>query len=202
MYNIIAAQQAPMGSLYSSLLMFALVGLAFYFLIIKPQKKQQQEFQKTMQSLKVGDTIVTRSGLKGKVIELNDKTIIVETGNNNTQLEFLKGAVSHIESNSGEFSTSNSNFGDSPIGELNYGEDERFINKLNDLKEDGKDYDLLLEDIFEFIVVENDTANISIQNKFRLPEERVITILDQLEELGIVSQEDEYGKRDILVDPR
>lgn len=202
MYNIIAAQQAPMGSLYSSLLMFALVGLAFYFLIIKPQKKQQQEFQKTMQSLKVGDTIVTRSGLKGKVIELNDKTIIVETGKNNTQLEFLKGAVSHIESNSGEFSTSNSNFGDSPIGELNYGEDERFINKLNDLKEDGKDYDLLLEDIFEFIVVENDTANISIQNKFRLPEERVITILDQLEELGIVSQEDEYGKRDILVDPR
>lgn len=202
MYNIIAAQQAPMGSLYSSLLMFALVGLAFYFLIIKPQKKQQQEFQKTMQSLKVGDTIVTRSGLRGKVIELNDKTIIVETGNNNTQLEFLKGAVSHIESNSGEFSTSNSNFGDSPIGELNYGEDERFINKLNDLKEDGKDYDLLLEDIFEFIVVENDTANISIQNKFRLPEERVITILDQLEELGIVSQEDEYGKRDILVDPR
>ncbi|MFL8951478.1 preprotein translocase subunit YajC [Helcococcus kunzii] len=203
MFNtILAAQAGNPGALYSSLFMFAAVGLAFYFLIIKPQKKQQQEYQKTMQSLKVGDTIITRSGLRGKVIELNDKTIIVETGKNNTQLEFLKGAINHIENNSGEYSSNTTNFGDSPVGDLSYGEDERFINKLNELKEDGKDYDLLLEDIFEFIVVENDTASISIQNKFRLPEERVNNILSQLEELGIVSAEDEYGKREILVDPR
>jgi len=178
MFNtILAAQTAGPGALYSSLIMFAIVGLAFYFLIIKPQKKQQQEYQKTMQNLKVGDVIVTRSGLRGKVIELNDKTIIVETGKANTQLEFLKGAVNHIENSTGESVTSNSEFGDSPVGDFNYGEDERFINKLNDLKEDGKDYDLLLEDVYEFMVVENDTANISIQNKFRLPEDRVNNIL-------------------------
>lgn len=203
MFNIILAAQAQSsGALYSSLLMFVLVGVAFYFFIIKPQKKQQQEYQRTMQSLQVGDTIITRSGLRGKVVELNEKTIIIETGKNNTQLEFLKGAVNHIESSDAEYSSTTSSFGDSPVGDLNYGEDERFINKLNELKKDGKNYDLLLEDIFEFIVVENDTASISIQNKFRLPEDRVKNILSQLEELGIVSSEDEYGKREILVDPR
>lgn len=197
---ILLAQEQQQVSMIPSLVMFAIIGLSFYFLIIRPQKKQQKEFKETMDSLKVGDTVVTRAGVKGKIIELNDKTFILETGNNNTQIEYLRQAISHID-NEGE-TTNNTSFSKEPVGNLDYGNDKRFIDKLNELKDENKEYDLLLEDVYEFMVVENETADISVQNKFRLDEKRASEISNQLEELGILSERDEFGKRNILIDPR
>lgn len=203
---LLSAAQAPTAAegLFTPLLMIFVTGVAFYFMILKPQKKQQKEYKETMESLKVGNIVVTRSGARGKVVELNDKTFILETGKNNTQIEFLRQSISYIDNNNDFYGPENSEtqFSNTPVGNLNYGEDKRFIDKLNSLKNDSKEYDLLLEDVYEFVVVENDTAEISVQNKFRLPEDRVKLIFSELEELGVISEADQYGKRDILVDPR
>ncbi|MFM1514412.1 preprotein translocase subunit YajC [Helcococcus ovis] len=206
MSNLLLAAQQPQGQLFSSIFMFALIGIAFYFLLIRPQKKQQQEFKQAMSALKVGDIVVTRSGAKGKVIEVKDETFIIETGNNNTQIEYLKQALSHIVSYDKESSVNNSNsqFANVPVGDFSYGNDKRFLDKIEELKakkDQDRKYDLLLEDVYEFIVVENDTEVISIQNKFRLDEERANKIVEDLEYLGVLSNLD-LGKRRVLIDPR
>lgn len=46
-----------------------------YFLMIRPQAKKQKEQQELLNSLKVGDQVITQSGLFGKISEMNDQTI-------------------------------------------------------------------------------------------------------------------------------
>ena len=70
MYTIAAQQTGGITSLLPSLAMMALVFVVFYFMLIRPQKKQQQKFQETMNELKVGDQVVTRGGVRGKIVEL------------------------------------------------------------------------------------------------------------------------------------
>ena len=58
---------------------YVLMFVVFYFFMIRPQQKrakQEKEFEST---LKVGDKIITKSGLHGKVAELADTTVVVET---------------------------------------------------------------------------------------------------------------------------
>lgn len=192
------------GGMLPQLIIFAVMGLAFYFMIVKPQKKQQEEFKKQLEVLKVGDYIVTRSGVKGKVVDIKADSFIIETGTNNTQIEYLKQALSFIDQNKNALPDDMEEKFDFPVGDLNYGKDERFINKLKELKAKNpeKEYDILLEDIYEFMVVESDTADISVQNKFRLPAERTEEIMNQFVELGILGEKNQHGNRELLVDPR
>ncbi|WP_297377398.1 preprotein translocase subunit YajC [uncultured Helcococcus sp.] len=188
------------AQLLSPLLMFALVGGFFYFMIIRPQKKQSQEFKKTLESLKVGDKIVTRGGIKGEVVELKNDSFVIETAGS-SRLELLKQSLSYIDSDP----ASNPHLTKTPVGNLDYGNDDRFINKLEELKTNNtttEDYDMLLVDIFEYVVVEDAADFDSISSKFRLPEDRTEKIMGQLEDLGIISKDLLTAKREILIDPR
>ena len=188
------------AQLLSPLLMFALVGGFFYFMLIRPQKKQSQEFQKTLENLKVGDRVVTRGGIKGEVVELTNDSFVIESADS-SRIELLKQALSYIESDP----SSNPHLAKTPVGNLDYGKDERFINKLDELKAENKtqeDYDILLVDIFEYVVVEDAADFESISSKFRLPEDRTEKIIVQLEDLGIISKDLLTAKREILIDPR
>ncbi|MES2238653.1 MAG: preprotein translocase subunit YajC [Bacteroidota bacterium] len=58
---------------------FILMFVVIYFFMIRPQQKkakQEKEFEST---LKVGDKVITKSGLHGKVAELADTTVVIET---------------------------------------------------------------------------------------------------------------------------
>lgn len=63
-----------------------------YFMLIRPQKKREKEAKAMLDSLKVGDKIVTIGGIAGKVSKIKDDYVIIETGNIGTQDEksFLK----------------------------------------------------------------------------------------------------------------
>lgn len=64
---------------YTLYIQLALMGAVLYFFMIRPQQKklkQEKEFEK---SLKVGDKIITKSGLHGKVVELAETTVVIET---------------------------------------------------------------------------------------------------------------------------
>jgi preprotein translocase, YajC subunit len=54
----------------------------FYFFMIRPQKKRQEEIKKFRDALQVGDEVVTSGGIHGKIKEINDNTMIVEIANN------------------------------------------------------------------------------------------------------------------------
>jgi preprotein translocase subunit YajC len=62
-----------------SFLPFLLMFVVIYFFMIRPQQKkakQEKEFEST---LKVGDKIITKSGLHGKVAELSEGNTVIET---------------------------------------------------------------------------------------------------------------------------
>ena len=76
----------------------AILGLVFYFMIYRPQKKQQKQQQALMSSLETGDSILTTSGFYGVVIDVMEEVIIVEFGNNkNCRIPMKKSAVVEIE---------------------------------------------------------------------------------------------------------
>ncbi len=76
----------------------AIFGLGIYFLIVKPQKKEQEKHRAILASMEIGDSVLTTAGFYGTVIDIQDDTIIVEFGNNkNCRIPMQKAAVVEIE---------------------------------------------------------------------------------------------------------
>ena len=67
-----------MGDMGSTVLMLALMGAAFYFLLIRPQQKKAKEHQALISKLASGDEVVTTGGLLGRVVEVGDGFITLE----------------------------------------------------------------------------------------------------------------------------
>jgi len=73
----ILAQAAPAGG--GSTLVF-IIGtmLVFYFFIMRPQLKKQKEARKFRENIAKGDRVVTVGGIHGKVLDVNDKTVLLQ----------------------------------------------------------------------------------------------------------------------------
>ena len=69
----------------------------FYFLAIRPQKKQEKEAANMRDSIQVGDEITTIGGIIGKVVSIKDETLVFETTRNGTKIRILKSAVRSID---------------------------------------------------------------------------------------------------------
>jgi preprotein translocase subunit YajC len=85
----------PNSSTFSTLALVALMAAAFYFLIIRPQRKRQQAMQKTMSELEPGTRVMLSSGLFGTVVSVGDKQIVLEISPG-AQLTVLKQAVGRV----------------------------------------------------------------------------------------------------------
>lgn len=78
---------------------FILIFVIFYFLLIRPQQKRQQELQKVIQNLKKGDRVVTSGGVIGTVAGIQNDYVVLKVGDNeNTKMEVLKSAISGMRS--------------------------------------------------------------------------------------------------------
>ncbi len=64
----------------------------FYFFMIRPQMKKQKELKKFREGLKAGDKIVTIGGIHGKILEISDTTVLIQS--EGTKLRLEKSAVS------------------------------------------------------------------------------------------------------------
>lgn len=74
-----------------------------YFMMIRPQKKEQKRMSAMLSSLEIGDSILTNSGFYGIVIDITDDTVIVEFGNNkNCRIPMQKSAITQVEKSDGE----------------------------------------------------------------------------------------------------
>ena len=82
----------------SMVLYFALIIGVFYFIMIRPQKKEQKKKATMLSALEVGDCVLTSSGFYGIVIDITDDTVIVEFGNNkNCRIPMQKSAIAQVE---------------------------------------------------------------------------------------------------------
>jgi preprotein translocase subunit YajC len=66
----------------------------FYFLLIRPQRRQQDEHKKLLASLQRGDQIVTSSGIVGEVVHIKDDQITVRSGE--SKFVMLRSGVANI----------------------------------------------------------------------------------------------------------
>lgn len=99
-YSILAEQTQPgMGELLiSTILPFAFVIAIMYFMMWRPQQKEQKKKDLMLKELAVGDTVLTTSGFYGTIIDITDDTVIVEFGNNrNCRIPMQKAAVAMVE---------------------------------------------------------------------------------------------------------
>ena len=70
----------------------------FYFMLIRPQKKEQQKIQDMLKQVEVGDVVVTTSGFYGVVIDVTEDDVIVEFGSNrNCRIPMKKSAIAQVE---------------------------------------------------------------------------------------------------------
>jgi preprotein translocase subunit YajC len=58
---------------------YLLMFVVFYFFMIRPQQKRTKQEKEFESALKVGDKVITKSGLHGKIAELADTTVVIET---------------------------------------------------------------------------------------------------------------------------
>jgi len=87
-------QQSPMSMI---LLMFALIAISFYFIVLRPQKREQDTKKRLLENLKSGDSIVTIGGIYGTVVDVENKegTVIIEVAKN-VRIKILKSAISTV----------------------------------------------------------------------------------------------------------
>ncbi|MCE2686895.1 MAG: preprotein translocase subunit YajC [Cryomorphaceae bacterium] len=76
----------------NQLIMIVLMIGVFYFFMIRPQMKKQKELKKFREGLKAGDKIVTIGGIHGKILEISDATVLIQS--EGTKLRLEKSAVS------------------------------------------------------------------------------------------------------------
>ena len=66
---------------------FILMFVVIYFFMIRPQQKKAKQEKEFESALKVGDKIITKSGLHGKVAELAETTVVIETMSGKLKME-------------------------------------------------------------------------------------------------------------------
>ncbi len=90
MFNTILLQS--MNSSWANILMIVALIAVFYFMMIRPQQKRQNEIKKFREGLKVNDPVVTAGGIHGKIKAISDMTFTVEIAKD-VRIDVDKGSV-------------------------------------------------------------------------------------------------------------
>jgi preprotein translocase subunit YajC len=80
---------------YSTFIFIALLVMAFYFLILRPQRKRQQALQQTMNAISPGSRVMLGSGLFGTVVAVGPRQVVLEISPG-AEVTVLKQAISKV----------------------------------------------------------------------------------------------------------
>lgn len=84
----------------SYLSLFFTLGLMIvllYFMIYRPQKKQEKKDAEMRKSLEIGDQVTTIGGVIGRVVAIKDDSFVLETGSDRVKIRFTKNAIGAVE---------------------------------------------------------------------------------------------------------
>lgn len=86
------------GMLSLVITMVLMLGM-MYFMIYRPQKKQEKKDAEMRSNLEIGDKVTTIGGVVGRVVAISDKdsTILLETGSDRVKIRFTKTAIGSVE---------------------------------------------------------------------------------------------------------
>ena len=92
------AAQAGGSNWILLILVYVLIFGGFWFIFMRPQKKEQKRLQAMIADMQVGDTVLTTSGFYGVIIDIEDNDVIVEFGSNkNCRIPMQKAAIAQVE---------------------------------------------------------------------------------------------------------
>lgn len=101
MLNIFLGTGATAGAnpgIWGSMIWIVIMFGIFYFIAIRPQKKQEKEHALLVDSAEIGDSILTSSGFYGVIIDSMEEIVIVEFGNNkNCRIPMNRSAIVEVE---------------------------------------------------------------------------------------------------------
>ena len=100
MFTIILAQAqspapAPGGGIGGFFVPMIFIFVIMYFVMIRPQKKRQDEQKRLISALKTGDHVVTNSGIHGLISNVKETTVMLKVADN-VKIELEKSAVSAV----------------------------------------------------------------------------------------------------------
>ena len=84
-------------SMLSLFFTLALMVVLLYFMIYRPQKKQEKKDAAMRNSLEIGDQVTTIGGVIGRVVAIKDDTFVLETGSDRVKIRFTKTAIGSVE---------------------------------------------------------------------------------------------------------
>ena len=94
-------EQDPRAGMLQMVGMFLILGVMFYFLLIRPQQKQRKEQEELLKNVKTGDKVLMSSGIYGIISNVKEKTLMVKIADN-VKVEVLKSAVTSVVQKSAE----------------------------------------------------------------------------------------------------
>ena len=92
-----APQGGGSANLISTLIMFGAIFLIFYFMIIRPQQKRAKEREKMLSNMQKGDKVITSGGLHGTIAGIDEKTVLLQVGDN-VKMKFERSAIASVSS--------------------------------------------------------------------------------------------------------
>lgn len=87
-----AAQQGSDAPVWMQFLPFVVILAIFYFVLLLPMRKRQKKIAEFQEALKVGDRIITTSGIYGSITKVNDKSVQIQIADK-VRIEVAKAAV-------------------------------------------------------------------------------------------------------------
>lgn len=68
----------------------------FYLIIFIPENRRKKKYNSMISALKVNDEVVTRGGIMGKIVNLQDDFVIIQTGPDRARLKLSKSAIANV----------------------------------------------------------------------------------------------------------
>ncbi|MBS7226834.1 MAG: preprotein translocase subunit YajC [Oscillospiraceae bacterium] len=81
-----------------SIMLIVIMIAVFYFMIIRPENKRKKRAEEMRNSLKKGERVTTIGGMVGRVVQVNDTTIVFETSEDRVRIEIAKWGIQSTES--------------------------------------------------------------------------------------------------------
>lgn len=92
-----------MDSNTSMLIILVVFFVLMWLLMIRPEKKKQQKVEEMRKALSVGDEVYTIGGVIGKVVQVTEETVTIESGEDRVRIQFKKSAIaSNIKAEAAE----------------------------------------------------------------------------------------------------
>ena len=79
-----------------SILPLVLIPVVFYFLLMRPNQKKQQQWQQMLSNLKPGDRITTTGGIRGIILALREDSLHIRVAPDNVKLEIARSAIASV----------------------------------------------------------------------------------------------------------